>query len=149
MNVQANFVVQGFLLALLLPVAGLVLSKINQNETTRKTVQVIDYEPAPTTKSFPAELNQGKNLFLQKCASCHHISKDMTGPALKDFQHRGQWADREKLHEWIKNPALFMKNDLHTQQLKVKYITTMSAFPDISKEEVNAIADFIIWNAEN
>jgi hypothetical protein len=73
----------------------------------------------------------------------------MTGPALKDFQNRGQWADRDKLHEWIKNPALFMKNDLHTKQLKVKYLTTMTAFPEITKEDVNAIADYIIWTSEH
>lgn len=146
---QVNYVVQGFLLALLLPVVGLVLNKINSNSSTREAIEVADVIDAPKASTVPSGLNKGKNLFLQKCASCHHISKDMTGPALKDFQHRGQWADREKLHEWIKNPALFMKNDLHTQQLKVKYITIMNAFPDISKEEVNAIADYIIWTAEN
>ena len=149
MNVQANYVVQGFLLALLLPVAGLVVSKFNSDNPTHKEVQAIDHVESPKPVALPAALIKGKTLFLQKCASCHHVFKEMTGPALKDFQNRGQWADRDKLHEWIKNPALFMKNDLHTQQLKVKYITTMSAFPDISKEEVNAIADFIIWNAEN
>ena len=149
MNVQANYVVQGFLLALLLPIVGLVAGKFNSKQSNGKAAEVIDYEELPKVASLPAGLNKGKTLFLQKCASCHHVFKEITGPALKDFQHRGQWANREKLHEWIKNPALFMINDIYTRQLKAKYITTMTPFPDISNEEVNAIADYIIWVAEN
>ena len=149
MNVQANYVVQGFLLALLLPAVGWVLSKVNSKESIPGAVDVVEYRGTSATTPFPSSLNKGKTLFLQKCASCHHVFKEMTGPALKDFQHRGQWADRDKLHEWIKNPALFMKNDSYTKQLKGKYIITMTAFSEISKEEVNAITDYIIWASEN
>ena len=146
---QANYVVQGFMLALLVPLVGLVLSKINSHQSTSETVGVSEANNSQIPASFPSGLNKGKTLFLQKCASCHHVFREMTGPALKDFQNRGQWADRDKLHEWIKNPALFMKNDLHTKQLKVKYLTTMTAFPEITKEDVNAIADYIIWTSEH
>lgn len=85
----------------------------------------------------------GKKLFLSKCASCHNVFRDGAGPALGGFEERGLWADQNKLHEWIKDPAAFMKKDIYTRKLKEKYRSMMTAFPDITKEEVNAIAQYI------
>src|SRR4030095_2447405 len=63
----------------------------------------------------------GKALFSAKCASCHSVTKDLTGPALQGVTDRGPWSDKKKLHEWVHNPASFMANDPYTQALKTKY----------------------------
>ncbi|MBK9959253.1 MAG: c-type cytochrome [Chitinophagaceae bacterium] len=39
----------------------------------------------------------GKALFLGKCAACHNVFKDMTGPALGGLEERGKWADHNEL----------------------------------------------------
>lgn len=46
----------------------------------------------------------GVAIFKSKCASCHVLGKDMTGPNLQGVIER--WGgDMEKLHEWVKNNA--------------------------------------------
>lgn len=37
-----------------------------------------------------------------------------------------------------------MKNDPYTRELKKRYETMMTGFPDITRNEVDAIADFLI-----
>jgi len=149
MNAQVNHVVQGFLLALLLPAIGFILNKITPARPNEMATPVIDYVEVNKHDDFAGDSYKGKNLFLQKCASCHQLFKESTGPALTGFNQRGPWADRDKLHQWVKNPSLFMKNDLYTKNLKEKYGSMMTAFPDISKEDVNAIAEYIVKNSNN
>ena len=149
MNAQANHVVQGFLLALLLPAIGFILNKITDTGTSEKATPVVDYVRVNNDNDVSGASYKGKNLFLQKCASCHQLFKESTGPALMGFHQRGPWADREKLYQWVKNPSLFMKNDLYTKKLKDKYGTMMTAFPDISKEDLSAIAEYIVQNSAN
>jgi mono/diheme cytochrome c family protein len=149
MNAQVNHVVQGFLLALLLPAIGFILNKITSDGRSEMATPVIDYVEVNGHEVGAGDSYKGKNLFLQKCASCHQLFKESTGPALTGFEQRGPWSDRDKLHQWIKNPSLFMKNDLYTKKLKEKYGSMMNAFPDIRKEDVNAIAEYIVGNRAN
>lgn len=47
---------------------------------------------------------EGKAIFNSRCASCHILGKDATGPNLVGVIDR--WGgDMGKLHEWVKNPA--------------------------------------------
>lgn len=43
----------------------------------------------------------GKALFMGKCASCHAMGKDMTGPNLVDLESR--WENTDQIKVWIKN----------------------------------------------
>jgi mono/diheme cytochrome c family protein len=85
----------------------------------------------------------GKALFNAKCASCHNIFKNTTGPALMGFEERGPWADRAKLYEWVKNPAAFMAKDAYTKGLFDQYKSMMSGFADLSNENIDLIAEYI------
>lgn len=85
----------------------------------------------------------GKALFNAKCASCHNIFKNTTGPALMGFEERGPWADRNKLYEWVKNPAAFMAKDAYTKGLFDQYKSMMTGFADLSHENIDAIATYI------
>ncbi len=86
----------------------------------------------------------GKAIFQDNCASCHSVTKDLTGPALKGLTTRGPWTDRKKLYEWVHNPAGFMKNDPYTQGLKAQFGgAMMTAFPTLSEKEIDAVVDHI------
>ena len=138
MNRQINYIIQGFLLSLLFPIGVFVTNKINSIKPVQEdTGIIIDFEIAPKSNVAHGASYKGKALFIQKCASCHHIYKDGTGPALGDLLKRGPWTDREKLYAWIRNPLAFMKKNEYAGALKEKYGYVMTAFPDISNDEIN------------
>ncbi|HEX6428525.1 MAG TPA: c-type cytochrome [Niastella sp.] len=86
----------------------------------------------------------GKALFQDNCASCHSVTKDLTGPALAGVTTRGPWTDRKKLYEWVHNPSKFMASDPYTQGLKQKFGgAMMTAFPQFSEKEIDAIVEHI------
>ncbi len=96
-----------------------------------------------TANIFAQEMLSGKSLFHAKCATCHNIFKNTTGPALMGFEERGPWADRLKLYEFVKNPAAFMAKDAYTKGLLDQYKSMMSGFPDLSNKDIDAIVDYI------
>ncbi len=85
----------------------------------------------------------GKALFQAKCATCHNVFKDGTGPALQGLESRGKWADHNELLKWINNPAGYMANDPYTQGLKAKFGSVMLAFPDITLAQVEQMVAYI------
>ncbi len=86
----------------------------------------------------------GKALFQAKCASCHQTFSDRTGPALRNLQYRGPWKDPRNLLRWINNPAAFMATDPYTQDLKYKYGSMMTAFPEITQWDVENMV--VYWS---
>ncbi|MFT3948953.1 MAG: c-type cytochrome [Agriterribacter sp.] len=91
-----------------------------------------------------ANAQDGKTIFNQKCATCHSLTKDITGPALSGLEERGPWSDRKKLYAWIHNPAGFMASDPYTQGLKEKFHgVVMTGFPDLTEAQIDAIVTYI------
>jgi hypothetical protein len=88
------------------------------------------------------EAQSGQQLFQSNCASCHKIQgAGATAPSLAGFQERGPWADKEKLYAWIYNPNTF--KDPYTDALKKQYGYVMTAFPQLSNEQIDAIVEYI------
>ena len=85
----------------------------------------------------------GKALFISKCASCHNVFKDGTGPALGGLEERGKWSDHDELLAWVHNPGKYMANDAYTTGLKNKYGSLMTPFPDMTKEQLESIVAYI------
>ncbi|MFI5133860.1 MAG: c-type cytochrome [Chitinophagales bacterium] len=85
----------------------------------------------------------GKTLFQQKCAACHNIFKDMTGPALMNLEERGQWSDHNKILEWVHNPPAFYAKDSYTGGLFKKFGVPMQQFPELTLKDVDAIVSYI------
>jgi cytochrome c2 len=91
----------------------------------------------------------GKSIFQNNCASCHSVTKDLTGPALAGVTSRGPWTDRKKLYDWVHNPAKFMASDPYTQGLKAKFGAMMTPFADLSEKEIDAVVDYINKTAKD
>jgi mono/diheme cytochrome c family protein len=143
---QLNYIIQGFLLALMIPIAGFVVEKISQtNPVDSSTVTIVDTEKAKQEAPLEGAAYNGKMIFLQKCATCHNLFKGGTGPSILDFEDRGPWSDRKNLYAWIRNPAEFMKKDPYTRELKEAYGSMMTAFPDITDEEIDNVVAYISY----
>ena len=91
---QAKYSVYACLILLLLSISVYSFNKLSSVPIIeeRNSQQIIDEDSPPTI-----EVNsKGKQLFQQNCASCHSITKDLTGPALAGVEERGPWTDRKK-----------------------------------------------------
>lgn len=85
----------------------------------------------------------GKTLFMSKCAACHNVFKDGTGPALMGLEERHKWADHNELLKWVNNPSAYMAGDAYTQGLKTKFGSLMTAFGDITLKDVDDVVAYI------
>ena len=99
------------------------------------------------TTSLKAQPDGGK-LFETQCKRCHNISdKKLIGPGLKDV--RARWSSEDNLVAWVQNSAEFLKTgDAYANKLFEEYNkSAMPAFPNLAKEDVLAILDYV--DAEN
>ena len=64
--------------------------------------------------SINVSAQDGKALFISKCASCHNPFKNGTGPALGGLEDRHKWADHKELLAWVNNPGGYMAKDPYT-----------------------------------
>ncbi len=117
-----------------------VLKRIPADKDANNTVTVIDYDN-PCDSVITAQ-SEGKILFFSKCASCHLIFRDATGPALAGVTERIPWLDSKKLYRYIRQPELFGKSR-YIDSLRQIYGSNHSGFPDLTDEEISAIFKYI------
>ncbi|MFN9493834.1 MAG: c-type cytochrome [Sphingobacteriales bacterium] len=95
------------------------------------------------TFSTGGPAQDGKALFQQKCASCHAINKNLTGPALSGVEDR--WPNKADLYRWIRNSAALIKEghpravEVYNQYNKIQ----MTAFPELKDADIDAILAYI------
>ena len=147
MNKEVNYVLQGFLLTLLVigafKVCGYLLS-----------IPPPPSAPTPTSEAFLKQFDNaktsvssngpdGKMLFQENCASCHSVIKDLTGPALVGVQQR--IPDKTLLYKWVRNPAGVLKSgNVYFNDLKKRFGgVVMTPFPSLSDQEIDEILRFI------
>ena len=89
-----------------------------------------------------ARIEEGSKLFNTRCASCHRLDKDGTGPALGEVVSKYS-GDYEYLAGWIKNwnkmVAAGDERAIAAQDLKG---SVMNTFEDLEQEEV---ASILMW----
>jgi mono/diheme cytochrome c family protein len=87
---------------------------------------------------------QGDALFKAKCATCHQVFKDGTGPKL--YEVRKKWSDAgakpESIIQWVKNWEVAAANDPYAKTVSQWSPTAMSAFPDLTDEQITSIFDW-------
>ncbi|MBU3658713.1 MAG: c-type cytochrome [Flavobacteriales bacterium] len=89
--------------------------------------------------------SQGEALFKSKCATCHQTHKNGTGPKL--FQVRDKWASggakEGSIYQWVNNWQTAAASDPYAAEVSKWSPTAMSAFPDLKKEDIDAILDWV------
>jgi cytochrome c len=142
MNKQVNYIVSAFLILVVAGLCFLFISKISSLRDGREVgVTTIDNNIHNQTSTGSSKC---KALFMAKCAACHAIFKDMTGPSLVSFTKKGPWVIRQNVYDWLRNPEAFMKKNEYVKELRQSFGgTMMQAFPNISYEEIDAICDYI------
>ena len=85
---------------------------------------------------------QGEALFKANCANCHKPDADYTGPALKGSREREP--SKDWIYKWVANPAGLIASDPYAKAHFEKWKpTVMTAFPQLKKEEIDAIMDYV------
>ncbi len=87
-----------------------------------------------------ATAQDGQALFKSLCASCHRPDKEHTGPALKGARDREP--SKEWVYKWVANATSMTKTDPYAMKLYAQYGSQMTAFPDLKKEEIDAILNW-------
>ncbi len=92
-----------------------------------------------------ADVNVGKTLFTNQCATCHSkkMKEKLTGPALAGVQTR--WESTEKLYAWIRNSqAVIASGDAYAVKLYNEYgKSQMTAFPNLTDADIDNILAYI------
>lgn len=90
-------------------------------------------------------VGQGEALFKSKCATCHQPLKNSTGPKL--YQVREKWASggakEGSIYQWVNNWQTAAASDPYAADVSKWSPTAMSAFPDLKKEQIDAIFDWV------
>jgi len=87
-------------------------------------------------------IETGKSIFLQKCASCHSINMNLTGPALKGVSKR--WENKEKLYEYIRNPQAVIAKSNYAKELFYKWNKVpMPPFAYLTDDDINSILLYV------
>ena len=83
----------------------------------------------------------GETLFKANCASCHKPLETYVGPALKGAREREP--EKDWVYKWIANTTSMVNTDPYAMKLKAEFgNAVMTAFPDLKKDEIDAILDW-------
>ena len=147
MNKEVNYVLQGFLLTVVVigafKFSDLLLSIPPPPEKMPTAPTGYSSHSIPIDSYKPYNGPDGKAIFQNNCASCHSALKDLTGPALGGVTQR--LPDRKLVYKWVRNPAGVLKSgDVYFNTLKKRFNNVqMIPFPDLSDAEIDAIISYI------
>jgi cytochrome c551/c552 len=94
--------------------------------------------------AFDVSAQDGGALFNSKCATCHQPHTDGTGPKL--FGVKAAWAEGAKegsIYLWVQNWKAAAGSDPYAAAVSKKKPTDMQTFPDLKKEDIDAIFEWV------
>jgi mono/diheme cytochrome c family protein len=151
MNKEVNYVLQGFLLTLVVigafKVSDLLLSIPPPPEEPKESYMQWCGNASPNYLNAyvynKGNGPDGKAIFQSNCASCHSLFKDLTGPALAGVTER--IPDRKLVYKWVRNPGAILKSgNVYFNTLKKRFGgVQMTSFEDLSDAEIDAIISYI------
>lgn len=91
---------------------------------------------------FATPPEEGKSLFMTRCAACHNINKPMTGPALSGVHER---RSAEWIIGFVRSSQTMIKNgDTAALALFEKFNKVpMPDHPDLTEADIKNIVDYI------
>lgn len=94
---------------------------------------------------------QGEDLFKAKCATCHQVFKDGTGPKL--FGVRTKWeeggAAEGSIIQWVNDYEVAAANDPYAASVMAVKATNMNKFPELTQEQITSIFDWVDSQVED
>ena len=139
MNKEVNYVLQGFLLTLV------VIGAFKFGGYLLTIPPPAEAPPTPNSEAFLSQFDNskastssngidGKMLFQDNCASCHSLFKDLTGPALGDVSKR--IPDKKLLYKWVRDPSFILKSgNVYFNELKKRFGgVVMTSFSSLTDE---------------
>ncbi len=92
-------------------------------------------------------VEEGKNLFMTNCASCHSrdMKTNLTGPALAGVEERWAAYPRQDLYKWIRaSQALIAEGHPRAVELWAQWKPTlMNNFPGLTDDQIESILLYI------
>lgn len=82
----------------------------------------------------------GQAIFKTYCASCHKPDADYTGPKLKGAREREP--SKDWVYKWVPNTISMVQTDPYAKALFATYKAVMTPFPNLKKEEIDAVLDW-------
>jgi mono/diheme cytochrome c family protein len=115
---------------------------IDHSALFKKTLFLLSFI-AVVSFNNTASAQDGAALFKEKCATCHRIDKDLTGPALAGIEQRVP--DKKLLHAWIHNnqAVLASGNPYFTKLFQDWNRTPMNVFTELDEPQIEAILKYI------
>jgi len=109
---------------------------------------VITFAFAATISLHAApNVEEGKNLFIANCASCHNknMKDNLTGPALGGMEERWSAYPRKDLYAWIRNSqALIATGHPYANELWGKWKPVlMNNFPGLTDDQIEGIILYV------
>jgi hypothetical protein len=140
MNKEVNYILQGFLLMLLLIGAiafGNFLLSMRFNSTQ------VSISTSPPPERIIVLNSRGKVLFKDNCEPCHSVRKEVEGPSIFTIEQR--IPDKRLLYDWIRNSSVVLKSgNKYFNTLVSKYGgVRMTDFPHLTDDDVTAILEYI------
>jgi mono/diheme cytochrome c family protein len=94
-----------------------------------------------STTAVAGPIEEGRVLFSSRCASCHNVNQQLTGPALAGVEQR-------RSMEWIvgfvrSSRSMISGGDSAAVALYGKYRTPMPDHPDLTEENIRQIVEYI------
>lgn len=145
MNKELGYVWQGTFLLVVVLIGMWVVQVLGNIGATIDEQTAAD--AVKTEKKAVVQLTgnsaKGKALFDEKCAMCHKVDRDLTGPALRGIHDRVK--DEKLLRDWIRNsPAVLKSGNAYFNKLFLQYgKVPMSVFPNLTDEEIDNILLYI------
>lgn len=142
MNKEVNYVLQGFLLTLVVigafKFSGYLLSIPPPPEEPKEVASASRKVTEP--KLSPLAIT-GKSIFQNNCASCHSLTTEVIGPMLLNVQQR---VEKKAIYAWIRNPAAVLKSgDPYFNGLVKKFNDVMmTGFPNLTDGEIDALLEY-------
>ena len=94
------------------------------------------------TKIYGDPIEDGKTIFMTRCAACHNVNKQLTGPALAgvDQRHSIDW-----IVKFVHSSQKLVKGgDKAAVELFQRFNgITMPDHPDLSEENIKSIVDYV------
>jgi mono/diheme cytochrome c family protein len=141
---QIKYIVSACLILLVCSIIIFSFQKLSSTEIIANRSTTINFDEVSLSHEIETSNIKGQRIFRQNCASCHALDKIICGPGLRGFDRRGPWPeDKENFNKWVKNPAAFIPTTEYTKDLQKAYGQIMPSFPQLTREELEAIYEYI------